>query len=85
MILSESDSSYALQRFYEHMTLMQEQEWEFHRARIRSIGMMPCKGILLDEVTDDWSGCDTKGGTLNDCPSCHGSGFVPIPKEADGD
>jgi hypothetical protein len=78
MTLNDGDSSYALQRYHEFMTYCEELEGEYQRARIRSTGMVPCKGILLDAITDDWSGCDTKNHTLTDCPSCHGLGYMPI-------
>lgn len=45
-----------------------------------------CKGFLIDDADpDSWSGCDTKDGTLTDCPSCHGDGYVWKPMEEPND
>ena len=85
MTMTPEDSSYALQAVAEHINILEAHAEEYQRARIFALGLMPCKGILLDAATDDWSGCDTRGGTLTDCPSCHGSGFMHIPQEAPHD
>ena len=81
MTLTENDSSHLFAYMMETEGIKRDYMYREHHAKIRSMGMMKCKGILLDEATDDWSGCS--GG--NDCPTCYGSGYMPIPADGEAD
>ena len=37
---------------------------------------MKCRGIEIEDGV--YSGCDTQGGKLTDCPICHGTGVETI-------
>lgn len=41
---------------------------------------IPCRGIELEPGV--FSGCDTRGGTVTDCPTCNGTGRERIPLQA---